>query len=80
MIAALALVPPADVIQSWNDLIIILQVWMLPFQKDIKNGLDDIFTYLQQTEGSRNKTDTKSCSNRVMECLSTDYRSLWTYG
>jgi len=47
MIAALAFVPPGEIIQSWNNLLLILQVWMQPFQQNVKDDLDDLFTYFE---------------------------------
>ena len=47
MISALAFVPNVDVLQAWTDLLIILQAWMQPFPQNIKDSLDDLFTYFE---------------------------------
>ena len=48
MISALAFVPPGDVINSWEQLLlVILQPWIQQQTQDIQNRIDDLLMYFE---------------------------------
>lgn len=47
MISALAFVPPADVVNSWEELVQILQPWINQQTPDVKQKIDDLLTYFE---------------------------------
>ena len=47
MISALAFVPPGDVINSWEQLLLILQPWIQQQPQDIQDRIDDLLMYFE---------------------------------
>ncbi|KAI8781530.1 hypothetical protein BgiBS90_016926, partial [Biomphalaria glabrata] len=47
MIAAMAFFPIEEVINSWEELLIILQLWILLQQQNMQQKLDNLLTYFE---------------------------------
>src|SRR6218665_3148345 len=47
MISALAFVPPDEVVNSWDELLQILQPWINLQTTEVQQKVDDLFTYVE---------------------------------
>jgi hypothetical protein len=47
MVLALAFVPPENVVESWEELLQILNPWLLAQEREIQQKVDDFLMYFE---------------------------------
>ena len=81
MISALAFVPPADVINSWDDLLMILQPWIQQQPQDMQQRIDDLLMYFEVNYIGQNIAGVRRAPRvAAIEMWNVRERTLENYG